>query len=75
MKPAGWTELLIAAALAILAAFAPLVLNGYWLSIGVTMMMYIALTLSWVLFSGPTHYISLATGAFSASAATWWAPA
>lgn len=64
MKPAGWTELLIAAALAVLAAFAPLVLNGYWLSIGVTMMMYIALTLSWVLFSGPTHYISLATGAF-----------
>ena len=27
-------------------------------------MMYIALSTSWALFSGPTHYISLATGAF-----------
>jgi branched-chain amino acid transport system permease protein len=64
MRPSGWTELLIAAILAGLAAFVPLMLNGYWLSIAVTMMMYIALSTSWVLFSGPTHYISLATGAF-----------
>ena len=64
MKPAGWKELLFAAILAILAAFLPMVANGYWLSIGVTAMMYIALATSWVLFSGPTHYISLAMGAF-----------
>ena len=64
MKPAGWKELLFAAVLAIIAAFLPMVANGYWLSIGVTAMMYIALATSWVLFSGPTHYISLAMGAF-----------
>ncbi|NNK67233.1 MAG: branched-chain amino acid ABC transporter permease [Rhodobacteraceae bacterium] len=64
MKPAGWGELGWAAVLVVLAAFLPLVANGYWLSIGVTAMMYIALSTSWVLFSGPTHYISLATGAF-----------
>ncbi len=64
MKPSGWLELLIAAALVVLAAFVPMFANGYWLSIAVTGMMYIALSTSWALFSGPTHYISLATGAF-----------
>lgn len=64
MKPAGWIELLIAAILVVLAIFVPFLVNGYWLSIAVTGMMYIALATSWALFSGPTHYISLATGAF-----------
>ena len=64
MKSASWTELLCAAFLVALAALFPLGANGYWLSIGVTAMMYVALATSWALFSGPTHYISLATGAF-----------
>jgi branched-chain amino acid transport system permease protein len=64
MKPSGWVELLFAGILVILATFIPLFSNGYWLSIAVTAMMYIALSTSWALFSGPTHYISLATGAF-----------
>jgi len=64
LKPAGWKELATALVLVILAAFVPSMVNGYWLSIAVTTMMYIALATSWSLFSGPTHYISLATGAF-----------
>ena len=64
MKPSGWVELLFAGILVFLATFIPLFSNGYWLSIAVTAMMYIALSTSWALFSGPTHYISLATGAF-----------
>jgi len=64
MKSSGWLELLFAAILVFLAIFVPFFINGYWLSIGVTSMMYIALSTSWALFSGPTHYISLATGAF-----------
>ena len=47
-----------------LAACIPFIADGYILSIAVTAMMYIALATSWALFSGPTHYISLATGAF-----------
>jgi len=50
--------------LAVLAACVPFVADGYWLSIAVTAMMFIALSTSWSLFSGPTHYISLASGAF-----------
>ena len=64
MKPSGLLELLFAAILVLLAICVPLFTNGYWLSISVTAMMYIALSTSWALFSGPTHYISLATGAF-----------
>jgi|TARA_B110000977_G_scaffold164789_1_gene211552 branched-chain amino acid transport system permease protein len=64
VKPSSWSELLIATLLVFLAIFIPLISNGYWLSIAVTAMMYIALSTSWALFSGPTHYISLATGAF-----------
>lgn len=54
---------LILAAFA-LAATLPFFGSGYWLSLGVTIAMYTALATSWSLFSGPTHYISLATAAF-----------
>ena len=64
MRPASWQELLWAAIIAALAAFWPLMVNRYWLGVGVDAMMYIALAVSWALFSGPTHYISLATAAF-----------
>ena len=60
----SFTELLIIAVLAAFAATVPLVANGYWLSVCVTGMMYSALATSWSMFSGPTHYISLATAAF-----------
>ena len=56
--------LLASAVVIALAAAVPQVANGYWLSLAVTAMMYIALSTSWALFSGPTHYIALSTGAF-----------
>lgn len=46
------------------AALLPLADTGYFLSLGVTIVMYTVLSTSWALFSGPTHYISLATAAF-----------
>ena len=49
---------------ALLAASIPLLADGYWLSIATTAMMYIALSTSWALFSGPTHLIALSAGAF-----------
>ncbi len=42
----------------------PLLDTGYWLSLGISIAMYTVLATSWTLFSGPTHYISLATAAF-----------
>ena len=50
-------------AIAVLACL-PFLNNGYWLSLGVGIAMYTVLATSWALFSGPTHYISLATAAF-----------
>lgn len=64
MTATGYRELAIAAGIAILAALIPLIVDAYWLSVSVTAMMFIALSTSWALFSGATHYISLATGAF-----------
>jgi branched-chain amino acid transport system permease protein len=57
-------KLALGALIALAAAFVPIIADGYWLSIAVTIMMYTALSTSWALFSGPTHYIALSTGAF-----------
>lgn len=53
-----------AAAAALLAACLPLVDQGYYLSLSTNIMLYAALCTAWTLFSGPTHYVSLATAAF-----------
>lgn len=53
-----------AAALVAAAACLPLLDDGYYLSLSVNIMLYAALCTAWTLFSGPTHYVSLATAAF-----------
>ncbi|MBN8293450.1 branched-chain amino acid ABC transporter permease [Rhodobacter sp. NTK016B] len=55
---------IIAAALLALCALLPVYGSPYWLTMGTTMAMFAVLATSWALFSGPTHYISLATAAF-----------
>jgi len=54
---------LITAGFALLACL-PLLGDSYVLTLGVGIAMYAVLATSWALFSGPTHYISLATAAF-----------
>jgi branched-chain amino acid transport system permease protein len=56
---ATWAVLALVALVAL-----PWVGNAYWLTLGISMLMYGVLATSWALFSGPTHYISLATAAF-----------
>lgn len=46
------------------AATLPWVASPFHLTIGVTIVMFTVLATSWAIFSGPTHYISLATAAF-----------
>ena len=64
MRTASGLELVLVLAALVASASIPLFANGYWLSVAVTALMYMALATSWALFSGPTHYISLATAAF-----------
>lgn len=64
MSGTDWRTLSFAAALLGLAALLPLYDTGYLLTMGVTIAMFTVLATSWALFSGPTHYISLATAAF-----------
>jgi branched-chain amino acid transport system permease protein len=54
---------LAAVTLAALALF-PLVASGYHLALGISLLYFTVLATAWALFSGPTHYISLATAAF-----------
>jgi len=42
----------------------PWVLSDFLLSLTLSCLMYAALAVSWAMFSGPTHYLSLATSAF-----------
>ena len=55
---------LIGAAAVAAAATLPLFDQGYYLSLALNIVLYAALCTAWTLFSGPTHYISLATAAF-----------
>ncbi|MBR0558298.1 branched-chain amino acid ABC transporter permease [Ciceribacter sp. L1K23] len=59
-----WKNLIACAIALAVAACLPWTSGAYALSIGVTIAMYTVLATSWALFSGPTHYISLASAAF-----------
>jgi branched-chain amino acid transport system permease protein len=58
-----WGPVLLLLLLLLLAAL-PRIRPGYTVVLVYTILMYIVLTMSWVLFSGPTGYLSLAPAAF-----------
>jgi branched-chain amino acid transport system permease protein len=58
-----WIAIAGAGAVAAAAAL-PLFDQGYYLALALNMVLYAALCTAWTLFSGPTHYVSLATAAF-----------
>jgi branched-chain amino acid transport system permease protein len=64
LTPSEARTLALAAVLFLLAATVPFYASGYYMTIAVSMAMFTVLATSWTLFSGPTHYISLATAAF-----------
>ncbi|MGZ5827272.1 MAG: branched-chain amino acid ABC transporter permease, partial [Xanthobacteraceae bacterium] len=64
LTPREVRNFLLAAGALIAAGLIPLVGDGYVLSISISIAIYTALATSWMLFSGPTNYISLATAAF-----------
>ena len=53
----------LGAVIAALAGF-PAIASGYHLALGISLLYFTVLATAWALFSGPTHYISLATAAF-----------
>jgi branched-chain amino acid transport system permease protein len=54
----------LGAAIVALLACVPYVASGYHLALGISLLYFTVLATAWALFSGPTHYISLATVAF-----------
>lgn len=64
MSRGEWIWLWATAAAFVALAFLPAAGNAYLLTLAISVAMYAVLASSWALFSGPTHYISLATAAF-----------
>ena len=58
-----WTGVVALAVVAAAAAL-PVYDQGYYLALALNIVLYAALCTAWTLFSGPTHYVSLATAAF-----------
>lgn len=59
-----WQVAMLGALVLAALAFLPSLDQGYYLSLTLNIVMYVVLCTAWTLFSGPTHYISLATAAF-----------
>ena len=57
-------SLILFIAAVIVLATAPRYAKPYTIILLITILMYLILTVNWTIFSGPTHYISLATAAF-----------
>ena len=51
-------------AAALVLAAMPWLLSDFLLSLTIACLMYAGLAVSWAMFSGPTHYLSLATAVF-----------
>jgi branched-chain amino acid transport system permease protein len=62
--PAYVTSYVFPCVLFVVLGTIPLYVNPYLVILLSTVFMYIVLTLSWAMFSGPTRYISLASSAF-----------
>ena len=63
-NPRKELQYIIVAIFIVFFAFVPLFGSTYTITLSSTIMMYIVMSLSWNMFSGPTGYISLASGAF-----------
>lgn len=64
MKGSDYKALSVSALLLIVAICLPWIVGDFAVTLAVNMAMFTVLATSWALFSGPTHYISLATAAF-----------
>ncbi len=57
-------SLIVLAAIFVVLALLPTFYDGYWITKITDILRYAVLTVGWVIFSGPTGYMSLATAAF-----------
>jgi len=64
MNARDFKQLSICALAFVALGFLPWAGSGYLMTMAISVAMFGVLATSWALFSGPTHYISLATGAF-----------
>jgi branched-chain amino acid transport system permease protein len=59
-----WISLAVLAVIFVFLALLPTITQGYWVTLITDILRYTILAVAWVIFSGPTGYMSLATAAF-----------
>ncbi|MFH0915939.1 MAG: branched-chain amino acid ABC transporter permease [bacterium] len=59
-----WISLALLAVIFVLLALLPTITQGYWVTLMTDILRFAILAVAWVIFSGPTGYMSLATAAF-----------
>jgi branched-chain amino acid transport system permease protein len=59
-----WISLAVLAVIFVLLALLPTITQGYWVTLMTDILRFAILAVAWVIFSGPTGYMSLATAAF-----------
>jgi branched-chain amino acid transport system permease protein len=64
LTPSRWIGMGIVLVILAFFALVPTITQGYWLTLLTDIMKFVVLTVAWMMFSGPTGYMSLATGAF-----------
>src|SRR5215510_13483403 len=64
MRARRFARVVAVVALAVALVVAPHVLSSYYRSLLLAILADVALAVAWAFFSGPTRYLSLATGAF-----------
>jgi branched-chain amino acid transport system permease protein len=63
-RTSKWIGLGLMVVVLAVIALLPTLTQGYWLTLLTDILKFIVLTVAWMMFAGPTGYMSLATGAF-----------
>jgi branched-chain amino acid transport system permease protein len=63
-SPQNYLYLLLSLVVLVLLAFLPRLISDYYVSVLISILLYVILTVSWAMFSVPTGYLSLATASF-----------
>ena len=66
LTTARWISGGLLLAIFVLLAILPQINHGYTVTLLTDILRYAILTVAWMIFSGPTNYMSLATAAFTA---------
>ncbi len=70
ISPTRWATFGLLLVVFIILSLLPTIAHGYTITLITDILRYVVLAVGWMIFSGPTNYMSLATAAFMESGST-----